>query len=86
MWVSALGQALTYQADKRVFGEGVAERPELPSIALPVHLSEDHRAHVVVGRVVIQADRSVPTSLLLQVLDTCRQAGARQLDVSAVQR
>ena len=38
------------------------------------------------NRVVIQADRSVPTSLLLQVLDTCRQAGARQVDVSAVQR
>jgi len=35
-------------------------------------------------RVVIQADREVPTGLLLRVLDTCRAAGAEAVDVAAV--
>ena len=37
-------------------------------------------------RVVIQADREVPTGLLLRVLDTCKAAGADQVDVAAVRR
>ena len=36
------------------------------------------------GSIVIQADRDVPTHLLLKVLDTCRLAGAKQVDVAAV--
>ena len=35
------------------------------------------------SRIVIQADREVPTGLLLQVLDTCRAAGAQRVDVAA---
>lgn len=35
-------------------------------------------------RVVIQADREVPTALLLEVMDTCKLAGARSIDVAAV--
>ena len=35
-------------------------------------------------RVLIQADRTVPTALLLEVLDTCRLAGAEHVDVAAV--
>lgn len=35
-------------------------------------------------RVLIQADREVPTHLLLSVLDTCRRAGADHVDVAAV--
>ncbi len=37
------------------------------------------------SRIVIQADKDVPTSLLLQVLDTCRLSGAEQVDVAAIQ-
>lgn len=37
-----------------------------------------------VARVVIQADREVPTGLLLRVLDTCRSAGAESVDVAAI--
>jgi biopolymer transport protein ExbD len=37
-------------------------------------------------RVVIQADREVPTGLLLRVLDTCKAAGASDVDVAAVAR
>jgi len=37
-----------------------------------------------VKRVVIQADREVPTGLLLRVLDTCRAAGAEKVDVAAI--
>ena len=37
------------------------------------------------NRIVIQADKDVPTSLLLQVLDTCRLSGAEQVDVAAIQ-
>ena len=35
-------------------------------------------------RVVIQADREVPTWLLLRVLDTCKAAGAQTVDVAAL--
>lgn len=35
-------------------------------------------------RVLIQADREVPTHILLSVLDTCRLAGADHVDVAAV--
>ena len=35
-------------------------------------------------RVVIQADRDVPTGLLLRVLDTCKEAGAETVDVAAL--
>ena len=35
-------------------------------------------------RVVIQADREVPTWLLLRVLDTCKAAGAETVDVAAL--
>jgi len=35
-------------------------------------------------RIVIQADRDVPTHILLKVLDTCRLAGAKQVDVAAI--
>jgi biopolymer transport protein ExbD len=37
-----------------------------------------------VKRVVIQADREVPTGLLLRVMDTCRVAGAEKVDVAAL--
>jgi len=37
-------------------------------------------------RVVIQADREVPTGLLLRVLDTCKAAGAETVDVAALAR
>jgi len=36
------------------------------------------------GRVVIQADRDVPTWLLLEVMDTCKFAGAERVDVAAM--
>ncbi|MEQ8279146.1 MAG: biopolymer transporter ExbD [Deltaproteobacteria bacterium] len=35
-------------------------------------------------RIVIQADKDVRTQLLLTVLDTCRIAGAEQVDVAAI--
>lgn len=35
-------------------------------------------------RVVIQADREVPTALLLRVLDTAKAAGAETVDVAAI--
>ncbi len=35
-------------------------------------------------RVVIQADRDVPTHLLLRVLDTCKAAGADEVNVAAI--
>lgn len=35
-------------------------------------------------RILIQADRDVPTHLLLEVLDTCRLAGAEHVDVAAI--
>ena len=35
-------------------------------------------------QIIIQADRDVPTYLLLQVLDTCKQSGAKQVDVAAL--
>lgn len=41
-------------------------------------------AEANVRRVVIQADREVPTGLLLEVLDTCKAAGAATVDVAAV--
>jgi len=34
----------------------------------------------------IQADRAVPTELLLRVMDTCKQAGAETVDVAAIAR
>ena len=37
-------------------------------------------------RVVIQADREVPTGLLLRVLDTCKAAGALGVDVAALRK
>ena len=36
-------------------------------------------------RIVIQADKDVRTQLLLKVLDTCRLAGAEQVDVAAIE-
>ena len=36
-------------------------------------------------RVLVQADRAVPTELLLKVLDTCKLAGASQVDVAALE-
>lgn len=36
------------------------------------------------NRIVIQADRDVPTHILLKVLDSCRLAGAKQVDVAAI--
>ena len=38
------------------------------------------------ARVVIQADREVPTALLLRVLDTCKAAGAEKVDIAAIRR
>ncbi|MBN2505665.1 MAG: biopolymer transporter ExbD [Verrucomicrobia bacterium] len=38
-----------------------------------------------VRRVVLQADREVPTGLLLRVMDTCHTAGADGVDVAALQ-
>ncbi|MCJ8328990.1 MAG: biopolymer transporter ExbD [Lentisphaeria bacterium] len=35
-------------------------------------------------RIVVQADRDVPTYLLLKVMDVCKLAGAKQIDVAAV--
>jgi len=37
-------------------------------------------------RVLLQADREVPTALLLRVLDTCKAAGAETVDVAAIAR
>jgi biopolymer transport protein ExbD len=37
-----------------------------------------------VRRVVIQADREVPTALLLRVYDSCRAAGAEIINVAAI--
>lgn len=37
------------------------------------------------GRILIQADREVPTHRLLEVLDTCRLAGAEHVDVAAIE-
>jgi len=34
--------------------------------------------------VIIQADRDVPTALLLRVLDTCKAAGAKTVNVAAL--
>ena len=36
--------------------------------------------------VVIQADRDVPTALLLRVLDTCKAAGAETVNIAALPR
>lgn len=36
-------------------------------------------------RILIQADREVPTHRLLEVLDTCRLAGAEHVDVAAME-
>ena len=36
--------------------------------------------------VVIQADRDVPTALLLRVLDTCKAAGAATVNIAALPR
>lgn len=36
-------------------------------------------------RVLVQADKRVTTELLLKVLDTCKLAGATQVDVAAVE-
>lgn len=36
-------------------------------------------------RILIQADREVPTHRLLEVLDTCRLAGADHVDVAAIE-
>ena len=53
---------------------------------------DDHRAiaralsELQARRVVVQADRDVPTGLLLRVLDTCRAAGAENVDVAALPR
>lgn len=38
------------------------------------------------SRIVIQADREVPTALLLKVLDTCNEAGAEKVDVAALKQ
>ena len=35
-------------------------------------------------RILIQADRAVPTALLLRVMDTCKGAGADTVDVAAL--
>ena len=35
-------------------------------------------------RIVIQSDREVPTGRLLKVLDSCKQSGAKQVDVAAL--
>ena len=35
------------------------------------------------SRIVVQADRDVPTWLLLEVMDTCKLAGAENVDVAA---
>jgi len=37
-----------------------------------------------VRRIVLQADREVPTGLLLRVLDTCKAAGAEGVDIAAL--
>lgn len=37
-----------------------------------------------VSRVIIQADKGVPTGLLLEVYDTCAEAGAKSIDVAAI--
>jgi biopolymer transport protein ExbD len=37
-------------------------------------------------RVLIQADRAAPTGQLLHLMDTCRAAGARAVDVAAERR
>ena len=36
-------------------------------------------------RVLVQADKKVTTELLLKVLDTCKLAGASQVDVAAIE-
>ena len=41
-------------------------------------------AEAGVRHMVIQADREVPTGLLLKVMDTCRAAGAESVDVVAI--
>ena len=38
------------------------------------------------SRVVLQADRDVPTWLLLKVMDTCKDAGAERVDIAAVRK
>ena len=43
-------------------------------------------AEMSAGTVVIQADRDVPTSLLLRVLDTCKAGGAENVNVAALPR
>lgn len=43
-------------------------------------------AEMSAGTVVIQADRDVPTSLLLRVLDTCKAGGADNVNVAALPR
>jgi len=36
--------------------------------------------------IVIQADRDVPTALLLRVMDTCKSAGADTVSIAAIQQ
>jgi biopolymer transport protein ExbD len=61
----------------------VAGRVIAPDEAAPIEAAlKDMSAK----RVVIQADREVPTGLLLRVLDTCKAAGAETVDVAAIAR
>lgn len=61
----------------------VAGRTIAPDAPGPI---EDALEDIDAHRVVIQADREVPTGLLLRVLDTCKAAGAEQVDVAALRR
>jgi len=61
----------------------VAGRAIAPDEAGPI---ETALKDISATRVVIQADREVPTGLLLRVLDTCKAAGAETVDVAAIAR
>ncbi len=70
--------AITKMGTVHVAGQTIAPNEDGP-IA-------DALRDIQTKRVVIQADRDVTTALLLRVLDTCKAAGAENVDIAAIAR
>ena len=68
--------AITKQGTVHVTGRTVS-----PGDPAPIRAALKDMA---VNRVVIQADREAPTGLLLNVMDTCKAAGATKIEVAAL--
>jgi biopolymer transport protein ExbD len=68
--------AITKSCTVHVAGQSIA-----PDDAGPISSALNE---LNVKRVVIQADREVPTGFLLRIMDTCTAAGAEKVDVAAL--